>query len=794
MRVKRLFAAVLAAALLASLTALPAGAAPSSFSDISDQTTAVNADILRLMGVVNGTGGNMFTPNGTLTRAEFCTMLVNFLQKGDEARRYATQTIFTDVKSTHWARACINYAASTATGDSGVRLVSGVGDGRFLPDRNITMGEAATILLRALGYSGKDAGAVWPQGYMDLAASIGLSRGLSAGAYDGISRSQAAQLFVNALKCRKQDGTVYYKSLGNTVEKTIILAVNVETDDGSSKGAIRTSGNSSSEAYLPAQGSGNVPALQGKRGDLVLNERGDQIIAFVPDNSTAATITLSGDAQAAYVKASGGRQYTISGNTPVYTSSATESQPYLEARGQLVSGTQITMYSEKGKIAAIYATSAATSIDSDAVVVMGGATTASFHQLTGGVTDFKIIKNRQTISLSDIKEYDVVTYDRLSNTLVVSDLRLTCVYGDASPNVKTPQTVTVSKDKFEVLESAWESCASFKPGDTVTLLLTADGKVAGMAASGKARSTAVGFVDGGSVRLFLPNGGSRTLESTLTGTASLDSQLVTLTLNRNGVSASRLSGHSTSGTFEVNRMKLGSYTVAVGVRIYEQVSGGAMVAVDRGGLGMSSIPAGQIASYHLNSSNMVDYIVLNDVTGDAYEYGMMVAVFESKQVEVPKKDANGDEIKDKDGNVETTTETRTEQTWKLVRGSGEIEFVSSAGYSGRSGDMVGVVPGTPMGDGAGSTIKAAVKLTEVKNVKPGDFFESQGVPYVTVSGRTCRIADEVECCRNMGSSPADANWLSGAGAQRLASIKAYADSFTVYVDPVGSQVRVIKAN
>ena len=49
-----------------------------------------------------------------------------------------------------------------------------MGDGRFLPDENITLAEAATILLRTLGYTGKQAGAVWPQGYIDLGrAGIG---------------------------------------------------------------------------------------------------------------------------------------------------------------------------------------------------------------------------------------------------------------------------------------------------------------------------------------------------------------------------------------------------------------------------------------------------------------------------------------------------------------------------------------------------------------------------------------------------------------------------------------------
>ena len=162
MNVKRFLAAVLAAALSLSLMVLPAGAAPGSFSDVTDQNTALNADILRLMGIVSGVGDNQFNPGGTLTRAQFCTMAVSFLQKRDEAARSATRTIFSDVGSTHWARSFINFAAAYQVGggsseegsSSGSPLVSGVGDGRFLPDENITLAEAATILLRTLGYTG----------------------------------------------------------------------------------------------------------------------------------------------------------------------------------------------------------------------------------------------------------------------------------------------------------------------------------------------------------------------------------------------------------------------------------------------------------------------------------------------------------------------------------------------------------------------------------------------------------------------------------------------------------------
>ena len=110
--------------------------------------------------------------------------------------------------------------------------------------------------------------------------------------------------------------------------------------------------------------------------------------------------------------------------------------------------------------------------------------------------------------------------------------------------------------------------------------------------------------------------------------------------------------------------------------------------------------------------------------------------------------------------------------------------------------MVGVVAGKPMSDEAtGSTIKAILQLTEVKNVKGSDFFESEGVPHVNAGGRTYRIADGVECLRSIGGNIRDeASWLSGTQSERLSAIKAYGDSFTVYVDPVGGQVRIIRAN
>ena len=88
MRLKRLISCLLSAALLAGLLVFPPASASGSggFSDISDSTVADAAEMLRLLGVVDGTGGGAFNPGGTLSRAEFCKMTVEIMGRGAEAQ------------------------------------------------------------------------------------------------------------------------------------------------------------------------------------------------------------------------------------------------------------------------------------------------------------------------------------------------------------------------------------------------------------------------------------------------------------------------------------------------------------------------------------------------------------------------------------------------------------------------------------------------------------------------------------------------------------------------------------
>ena len=291
MKLKRLTAILLSLVLAASLAA-PVHAA-SSFRDIEDSAVALDAEVLRLMGVVGGVGENNFNPEANLTRAEFCTMVIRLIGREAEADNHKNRTIFRDVTARHWGRGYINLAASITVGSGSTRLIAGVGDGRFLPDDAITYAQAVTILMRVLGYSDSDAGAIWPDGYLKLAASVGLTEGLTLGAGDLLPRARAAELFANLLTTPTAAGAVYYTTLGSAVENVLVLDVDTMEETG----AIRTS----KGMYYVAADVPAPSALEGFCGTLVLNGK-KEIITFIPDGSRARTITLGSDAQASYLK------------------------------------------------------------------------------------------------------------------------------------------------------------------------------------------------------------------------------------------------------------------------------------------------------------------------------------------------------------------------------------------------------------------------------------------------------------------------------------------------------------
>ncbi len=130
-----------AAVMLYRLVVDPPNPTASKFSDVKISSwygKEVNA--LAQLGVLEGVGGGKFDPSGTLTRAQFVTMMCRCMGKTEG------KATFADVSATHWAR---KYIAAAA--DAG--WVNGTGHNRFEPNRGLKRCEATAIMNRVLGRS-----------------------------------------------------------------------------------------------------------------------------------------------------------------------------------------------------------------------------------------------------------------------------------------------------------------------------------------------------------------------------------------------------------------------------------------------------------------------------------------------------------------------------------------------------------------------------------------------------------------------------------------------------------------
>ncbi len=110
----------------------------SAFDDIPADLEYHNAlHYIVKNGIMNGTGGGKFTPDGSLTRAMAGTVL--WRMAGSPASEQAV--LFGDVKSDTWYTEAVRWAASEG-------IVTGYSDTVFAPDDTLTREQLAVILLR----------------------------------------------------------------------------------------------------------------------------------------------------------------------------------------------------------------------------------------------------------------------------------------------------------------------------------------------------------------------------------------------------------------------------------------------------------------------------------------------------------------------------------------------------------------------------------------------------------------------------------------------------------------------
>ena len=216
----------LALALVMVLSMMVVGAGAVSIDDFSDADQIVNQEavtVLATLNVITGKDDGTYDPTGTITRAEMATIICRVLNGGsDPVLGESVTDSYTDTAS-HWAKAYIEYCTTLG-------IVSGKGDGTFDPEGDVTVAEAAKMVLVALGYNASIesyTGANWQINVDARANPLGLYDDMSySNTSAALTRDNAAQMLYNALDC----DMVEYEYVLDTTSSTITGSTQLKSD------------------------------------------------------------------------------------------------------------------------------------------------------------------------------------------------------------------------------------------------------------------------------------------------------------------------------------------------------------------------------------------------------------------------------------------------------------------------------------------------------------------------------------------------------------------------------------
>ncbi|MFS0783068.1 N-acetylmuramoyl-L-alanine amidase [Bacillus sp. 1P06AnD] len=158
----------------------PVKAASTSFKDIPSNHKAYKEIMFLAQGkITTGDINGYFNPKNNVTRAEFSAFLGRALNFDGTKKK----TAFKDVGSSNFASGYIQEATQK-------NIISGYKDGTFKPSGNVTRGEMALMICRALGYSSNNTTA----GALNKLVSLGIAPSGSVGTGKALREDTAIYL------------------------------------------------------------------------------------------------------------------------------------------------------------------------------------------------------------------------------------------------------------------------------------------------------------------------------------------------------------------------------------------------------------------------------------------------------------------------------------------------------------------------------------------------------------------------------------------------------------------------
>ena len=595
----------------------------------------------------------------------------------------ANATRFSDVAD--------NYTATAIETLRLMGVLDGYSDGTFRPNAALTRAQFCKMAVYAMDGS-EELGrystvtifpdvkpSFWASSYINMAAKKGIIAGFADGKFKPNQTVTAGQAV-----------TILMRGLGYKDENMGGVWPQGYMAEAKTCGLLKSTGITSAYSALTRGQAAKLflNLFEAKRGT---GEGAVVLFSFTPEKEEVYLTAL--DAGKGTLTA-GGKTYNMA--HPVTSTSL------IGSKGKVV-------LNSDGEILTFLPVTGGSGISNAAVIIGANGSALGLDSLTGG-SGYTIYKNGSPASAADLKKYDVATYSAATNSVVVCDTKVSVYYEDCTPSPSNPTTITVLGTELNVLPTAVESLSQFKPGQQMTLLLTADGQVAGAVAPNTSgtRSNALAVVDAsGGMQLICGN----TLLKIGGDGSGYENSVVSVTSIKSGGKAAlslRAVSGKVSGDLDVQAGTLGGKKLAANAMIFD---GGKQVALAE--LSKSGVRASQISYARTNWAGEVDLIVLNNSQSDNEIYGRAIIG--------TGKDEDGEEFR----------------TITIVYGNDKKTEAIKSGNNVSTGTFVAVKLNK-----AGTMFTSFDTMSKLSNISSGAWIGKTAVNY---GGRTYEVASDVLC-------------------------------------------------
>ena len=251
-----------------------------------------------------------------------------------------------------------------------------------------------------------------------------------------------------------------------------------------------------------------------------------------------------------------------------------------------------------------------------------------------------VYRNDKVSPSAELNQYDVYYYSESLQTVWIYTRKAAGRITAVSPSASAPTAITVAGSSYTLGSTAVASQVSSLNGggvgQVVTLLLGMNNEAAGIVTGQEADEVFYGVVQS-ATRSLVEENGADVLQNVsvmctdgITRSVNVDKSLnfptgwlVEITVNSNGESVKSISGKSTSGTVNADATALGNAQLADDVEILDTTSGGVAGTVRPSRLSGVTLSDSDVRYYTTNAAGQIDRLILKDVTGDLWKYGVL---------------------------------------------------------------------------------------------------------------------------------------------------------------------------